>query len=86
MKQKITLTQEQKEQVSAFIREVYDFNYKGGRVFLSGAGFAYQRLACSAKYMEIHGKTGVPAHTRNRRRLRLTQCIQAARRSLQTDE
>lgn len=52
MKEKITLTREQKEQLSAFVREVYDFNYKGGRVFLSGAGFAYQRLACSAKNLE----------------------------------
>lgn len=52
MKEKSTLTKEQKEQLSAFIREVYDFNFKGGRVFLSDAGFAYQRLACSAKDME----------------------------------
>lgn len=52
MKEKITPIREQKEQLSTFIREVYDFNYKGGRVILSGAGFAYQRLACSAKNLE----------------------------------
>lgn len=38
--------------MSAFIGEVCDFIFKGGRVFLSGAGLAYQRPACSAKAME----------------------------------
>ena len=52
MKEKNTPTREQKDQVSAFIREVYDFNYKGGRVFLSGVGFALQRLARSTSDLE----------------------------------
>lgn len=52
MKEKNTPTREQIEQVSAFIREVYDFNFKGGRVFMNAAGFAYQCLACSAKDQE----------------------------------
>ena len=41
-----------KKQVSAFIREVYDFNYKGGRVFLNGADFARQCLARNKKDLE----------------------------------
>ena len=42
MKEKITPTREQSKQVSAFIREVYDFNFKGGRVFLNGRCFERQ--------------------------------------------
>ena len=42
MKEKITLTREQKDQVSHFMQQVYSFDFKGGGVFSMGADFGRQ--------------------------------------------
>ena len=52
MIQKNILTGEQKNQVSNFMQQVYSFDFRGGRVFLSSADFERQSLARSAKEME----------------------------------
>lgn len=83
MKEKIILIQKQKEQVSALIRETYDFGYKGGRVFLNGANFAHQCPARSGKDLE---RQAFRLIRDTRQRLCPAKRIQAARRSLQTDE